>query len=487
MSKDNQQEEAKYIFHIDGDGSITPRALTRSSAVSEVPPGVYTLVYEEPSPMGGGKLFLRPESNFKLPERLYGNVNVEVDRFLRSYELNDKNLGVLLIGEQGSGKTLTLKALATKAGAMGFPVILVNRKIPGEILNWFFSTITQPCLVCFDEYDKQYSDEKDQRAILQLLDGVNTGTKKMYCLTANEEGNLSKYLTNRPSRIRYIRRFRRLELSTVVDYVQTNLPNCTEDHLRAFIHMALCDADRSNGMNFDSMAEYVREMKQFGGTLNETLELMSTTGLKTWSYMEVTGFENGENKYRALANGSHTGAYASADNWNITFSIRKQVPKAKQEGEEQQQEELEWKFEPVNLTSDNFKSFGDSHDLLVFEKDGVEFHLRYIDHSTSRKVESEVEKTGAGKSTLPEMLMFQMASRAAAKRSLVGESAITSTSGVNEPGPAAPSGTSSTLHLEPETSKGPDGHTYSVVVPVQIIEPDQPAAEGGAKPEPEPF
>jgi len=402
MNSNNQQQEpTKYVFSIDEDGDISPHAVKAGTAVPEIPAGVYTLVYIEPMPGRGPQLYLRPEKNFQIPERLYGDVKLNVDRYLRSYEMNDKNLGALFIGEQGSGKTMQLKALAVKAVELSYPVILINEVIPGSLLNWFLSTIVQPTLVCFDEFEKSYDTPDKQRPILQLLDGTNTGSKKMYCFSANELKKISPHMVNRPSRIRYVRTFRRLEISTVVDYVQTNLKNCTEDHVRAFIHLALADGldeDRknmSNGMNFDMMAEYVREMNQFPGSLNEVLHVMGLKGSDTWARFEVNGFVDGERVHHAMAHGTHSGAYAGSDEWLINFSIH--VEKLREKATEDEVDRWKWDYDKVELTQRDFKSFGDSHDSLIFEKDGVEYHLRYIDFEKSNKLKIKVEETNSGK------------------------------------------------------------------------------------------
>jgi hypothetical protein len=391
----HKKEETKYVFHVAPDGNLTPHAMVRGSAIAEIPPGVYSLVLE------GGlspSVFLRPESNFKLPERIYGGgkINGYVERFIKSYEINDKNLGIALIGEKGSGKTMLLKALSAKVIEMGLPVILIDEKIPGSLLNWFMSTITQQILVCFDEFEKTYDDKDEQTAILRLLDGTNTGTKKMYCFTVNYKDGVSQYMFGRPSRIRYVLPFKRLEIPTVIDYVQSNLKNCTENHLRAFIHLALCDARQSSGMNFDSMVEFVKEMNQFGGDVRETLSVMGETGLNSWAFYEITGFENGEKKHRAVAMADHSGPYIGEDEMAISFMIK--VPRTEEECENSYSPSF--KDVKVKLTQENFVGFGDTYDTLIFEKDGVTYHLSYRKGDGITTLHREVEEESSmGKST----------------------------------------------------------------------------------------
>jgi len=397
----NQKEEIKYVFQTTEEGDVIPHKTMPGKTMLEVAPGVYTLVFES-NPMGS-RIFMRPENNFKLPKRLYGNVHSNVERFMKSYEMNDKNLGTLFIGEQGSGKTILLKAMAVKAVEMGFPVILVNDHIPSSALNWFMSTITQQALICFDEFEKMFEKIEDQKGILQLLDGTNTGAKKMYCLTANDRSKVSPHLLNRPSRIRYVMTFNRLDVSTVVDYVQTNLKECKEDDLRAFIHLALCDGSdngwkSSGGMNFDSMSEYVKEMNQFGDSLNDVLSIMGANGKETWSRFDITSFKDGVMQDRAVGTGDHSGAYMGRDECEISF-----VTYVTKDDDEMLKDADRYGNGPlkdvrVKLHAGDFVGFGDSYDMLLFAKDGIEYHARYIDTKAFRVVDSEVDTLNAGKS-----------------------------------------------------------------------------------------
>lgn len=385
------KETIKYIFKIAPDGCVSPAALTKGNAVAEIPPGVYTL---QCHPEEG--FYLKPEDNFKMPKRVYGEVGTHVDRFLRSYELNDKNLGVLLVGDAGSGKTLTLKALVTKATDMGMPTIMVNAPYTGDGFVAFLATITQNCLVCFDEFDKVYASQNEhgqsfisaaQHTILQLLDGASSAPKKLFGFSANDESMISPYMRNRPSRIRYTVKFSRLELPVVVDYVTANLKHFTEDHLHAFIHLALADGVRtfeegvgSDGMNFDTMREMVTEMNQFDDDLNGILELMSSRGSKSSANFEVTVFENDKRIFQTVAQSTHEGAYPNLDNSKINMAMHS----PSKDNPDQLNYEL------VELTTDNFHAFGDNHDTLEYRKDGRVYMCRYLRYNDFQKLGSSI-------------------------------------------------------------------------------------------------
>lgn len=381
----NKEEAPKFVFNVESDGTIQPHALVRGNAIKELPPGVFILEHN----VDRG-LYLAPANEFKLPERVYGNINPNVDRFLRSYELNDKNLGVMLVGDAGSGKTLTLKAVVQKGITLDMPAILINQPFPGDMLISFLSTITQPTIVCFDEFDKVYAQTDQngntfrsplQTGVLQLLDGTTTGSKKLFLFSANDEQMINRYMKDRPSRIRYTIKFKRLSLQTVVDYVTTNLKNCTEDHVRAFAHQALSDgvyssrtgpATGSDGMNFDSMRELVTEMNQFGGDLNESLALMINNGQTSYAAFEINMFKDGVKIDGGIPGQAEClGAYVGKDKLTLKFKIAGAITE-----EIQQPSPVK-----IQLTEVDFHAFGATHDVIEFKKDDVLYVLRYIEHS----------------------------------------------------------------------------------------------------------
>ena len=77
-----------------------------------------------------GNCFLENLENFKLPEKVY-DIDKEL-RFLvkKSFEHNPTNLGVLLMGNKGQGKSFTAKLLCRD---MNLPIVVINKSIPNFI------------------------------------------------------------------------------------------------------------------------------------------------------------------------------------------------------------------------------------------------------------------------------------------------------------------------------------------------------------------
>jgi len=373
-----QREEVKYAFDIADDGVVRPMRRVRSNMVAELPPRVYRLVVDQTGP------HLVPENDFNMPARVYGTSNTYAQRFIRAYELGTKNLGALLIGLPGSGKTLTLKHVAMLAVQAMMPAIIVNTAISGQILTQFLSTITQQCVVCMDEFDKKYGGKDSdgdsiplemQDSILELLDGATVGEKKMFILTANDDGKISPLLKDRPSRIRYTIKYAQIDQDTVIDYVSSNLKNCTEDHIRAFLMVANADRMSRTGMNFDSMVELVNEMNYFECSLDEALELMLRNGKESFTSFNVKVFREGVWIDTSAGFGSHNGVYMTNGDYVLTFQMV--VPSTQEDVPAQRYE--------VRLTADHFVGFAESRSAFEFKLNEFTFMLDMVDQATASR------------------------------------------------------------------------------------------------------
>jgi hypothetical protein len=73
----------------------------------------------------------------------------------------------------------------------------------------------------FDEFEKNFNE--NDSTILQIMDGVyNSGHRKVFLLTTNTM-DINDNLIGRPSRIRYVKTFKNLDLKTVKTYLDDNL------------------------------------------------------------------------------------------------------------------------------------------------------------------------------------------------------------------------------------------------------------------------
>lgn len=126
-----------------------------------------------------------------------------------------KNLGIILNGLKGTGKTIAAKVLSNR---MKMPVVIVSSPVEG--LQSFIQSLCFECVVLIDEAEKTFRE--DQEVLLKMIDGVFNESRKLYVLTTNKL-TIDENLLGRPGRIRYIKQFGNLTAKAVNDYVADNL------------------------------------------------------------------------------------------------------------------------------------------------------------------------------------------------------------------------------------------------------------------------
>ena len=177
---------------------------------THLPVGNYTVKFNDM----GGFFFLEMVDSFEPLKKLYGDTQKNSTRILRTYLDRTVSTGVMLTGGKGSGKSLLAKMLSINAAAMDIPTIIINNNWTGDVFNKFLQDIEQPCVILFDEFEKVYDDE-DQEKALTLLDGVFP-SRKLFVITCNDKWRVNEHMRNRPGRIYYMIDFKGLDPLGVV-------------------------------------------------------------------------------------------------------------------------------------------------------------------------------------------------------------------------------------------------------------------------------
>lgn len=191
--------------------------LTEPSPVEEeLKPGIYELdIYNT---MIGYTFCLKYiEERFRFNYKIYDKDESFIDRTIKTFANVKGNLGILLNGVKGTGKTVTGKIIANYTN---LPVIIVKEK--HDHIPTIINSIQQDIVVFIDEYDKIYSDTE---GLLTLLDGVIVNKyKRLFIFTTNSL-NVSHNLIERPSRIRYIKTYGNLEKPIITEIVSDLIDN----------------------------------------------------------------------------------------------------------------------------------------------------------------------------------------------------------------------------------------------------------------------
>lgn len=153
------------------------------------------------------------QSRFNFEYKVYGIESPLISRIVTTYKHTTGNLGVLLNGTKGTGKTVTARILCNE---LQLPVLIVPE--PFENIPAFLHEIQQEVVVFIDEYEKIYSDY-DDRKLLTVMDGVmNSEHRRVFLLTTNQL-HVNDNLLQRPGRIRYVKTFKDLPLETIIEIV----------------------------------------------------------------------------------------------------------------------------------------------------------------------------------------------------------------------------------------------------------------------------
>lgn len=214
-----------------------------------------------------GNLFFEQIESFSSSKKLYGDFNRKIERIYNTFLNRKSATGVLLAGEKGSGKSLMAKELANRASRDGHPTIVINSPWVGDNFNKLIQSVNQPCVVLFDEFEKVY-DSDEQEKVLTLLDGVFP-SNKLFVITCNEYHRIDYHMKNRPGRSYYMLDFGGLDIQFVREYCADNLVDQEQAE-------SVCKvASLFNNFNFDMLKALIEEMNRYNEPASESVKMLN--------------------------------------------------------------------------------------------------------------------------------------------------------------------------------------------------------------------
>lgn len=229
--------------------------------------GVYSLKYDD---MRG--FYLHVEEPFTFPEKMYGDDDDIIRRSITKFNSIDRNLGVLLTGLKGSGKTLTAKKLCVESG---LPVIIIPQCYSGpSFIEFMTSRELGSCVVFIDEFEKLYYGDSGDRELdrgsddmLRILDGPYT-THNMFVFTTNTD-RINECLINRPSRIFYRKNYGSLGDEVVREVAEDMLAD------KSYIDDLIHTCSILPFVSFDILTSLIKESNLFGERPSECVRYMN--------------------------------------------------------------------------------------------------------------------------------------------------------------------------------------------------------------------
>lgn len=214
---------------------------------SQLPKGVYLLEADNSG------FYLKEKDNFILPKKIYGDHSI-VNRWIKSFEHNsEKNMGILLSGLKGTGKTITAQKFCID---IDLPVIMINAAYGGPgFVDFMTDSQLGKCIVFIDEFEKVYDERDKQRDLLSLMDGQYP-TKLIFMLTCNEDVR-NPYLVNRLNRIKYKKTYYNLDHSVMEAVIDDLLEHKEhKDSIFEFFEVI-------NLCTFDLLVNIIKEINLF--------------------------------------------------------------------------------------------------------------------------------------------------------------------------------------------------------------------------------
>lgn len=268
----------KYAYK---DGLLAPIAVpVNNNFLDKLPEGVYSFTAKEKQT--GLMLGFTPIDDFKIPENIVGQ-DKQLNRIISTYTRLGKQMGVLLSGISGAGKTVLAKRVAMACIEKGnMPVIIVTAKTV-EYLPIMMEMLNTDAVIFLDEFEKMFDKPERQNYLLTLLDGV-LDHKHLFIFTCNDVSKINEYMLQRPSRIRYHFRFDRVPKEIAHEIIERDYIPVDNTNIAVLKLLT----DMMEHLSYDMLFECVKECNLYPA--ENPMDLVTELALKI-SNISLEGYE----------------------------------------------------------------------------------------------------------------------------------------------------------------------------------------------------
>lgn len=282
-------------------------ASTRADKTKRLPPGVYRF-----NAMPGAWWLERTSSRFEFPFKVYNAGAEIVDRIVRFWKGNKGNLGILMNGTRGAGKTMQTQILGNRMiDEEEIPILVVRHPVPLQII---FDAVQQDMMVIFDEFEKTHED-KQQQQLLSTIDGMSRSAHRRLIVFTTNSTKINENFRDRPSRIHYRFEFTRVADEIIDGLVDDSLPQdlmhlkpdifeflnsrkiCTIDIVKAVI--AETTTFRESPLQFEDLLNVAK-----GEPPSYTVEILNKDGLAIGTFAHFFQLNQNSARHAALLGGN---------------------------------------------------------------------------------------------------------------------------------------------------------------------------------------
>ncbi len=262
-----------------GNGDTYQVYSNGTKAFDNIPIGTYNVRYSQER----GYVLEKTHDLYHPIKQVYGHELEKLNKVKKTYNLFHKNMGIILSGYKGTGKTLFLQMLSKEMLKEDIPVLLVTDSLPG--LAHFIDSIEQEVMVVFDEFEKVF-DKGDQASLLGLFDGTSI-QKRLYAVTVNDIHGVSNFMLNRPGRFYYSFSFDYPSVDESREYLEDNVNKKYQDMISEVVSVLAL-----HPLTYDSLSAIAFELNQ-GYGVKETLEDLNISSNEHTRYNAKVVLDNG--------------------------------------------------------------------------------------------------------------------------------------------------------------------------------------------------
>jgi hypothetical protein len=163
--------------------------------------------------------------------------------------------------------TMLTKVISTTLAAKGISTVVINECMYGDLFNKFIQMIDSECVVLFDEFEKVYPTDVQEK-MLTLLDGVFP-SKKLFLFTSNSSSRINSHLMNRPGRIFYVLKYAGLDSEYITQYCNDVLVD--KSYIDEICRLSLL----FSAFNFDMLKALVEDMNRYNESPTQVMKLLN--------------------------------------------------------------------------------------------------------------------------------------------------------------------------------------------------------------------